>query len=64
MRDGRVTMADLRAAGFCAAGVRAFCTRHGIDYAELLRAGIPFDVAEHTGDAMVITLIQRLRDGR
>ena len=64
MRNERVTMADLRAAGFCAAGVREFCARHGIDYRELLRVGTPFDVAERTGDAMVITLIQRLRDGR
>jgi hypothetical protein len=64
MSGERLTMADLRAAGFCAAGVRAFCARHALDYRELLRAGLPFDVLEPIGDAMVNNLIQRLRNGR
>jgi len=64
MSDERLTMGNLRAAGFCAAGIREFCAEHALDYRELLRSGLPFDVLEPIGDAMVNNLIQRLRNGR
>ncbi len=36
----KITMEDMRAVDFCAAGVEAFFNREGLDYALFLREGI------------------------
>lgn len=53
----RVTMEHVRALGYeqrgdgktwCAAGIRAWCARNGIDYLELVHQGIPADTMAAT----------------
>jgi hypothetical protein len=39
---------------YCAPGLRAFFTRHGLDLRTFIRGGLPASVIEGTGDAMAI----------
>lgn len=46
---------------YCAPGIRAFCSRHGISLRELARGGVAASVAEATGDAMALRAAARAR---
>lgn len=55
--DPLVTMEHVRTVGyrerhdgktFCAAGVRAWCATHSIDYLQLVREGVPASIIEKT----------------
>lgn len=47
----------LRELGYCNRGARAFFVRHGLDWSAFLRAGIPAEQLERTGDAMALKLV-------
>ena len=70
---GRIHMRhvrQLRGRGVtCAAGIRAWCTQHGVDLRQLASEGIPVEVVQRIGGPFVERLleIQRTeaqRDGR
>lgn len=56
-----ITMRDIRAACMCSRGTRAFFERHGIDWAEFLRNGVPAEKLESTGDAMAMHVVEVAR---
>jgi len=51
-----VTIPDIRAAGYCWAGIRLFAKRNGIDWGILCKQGIPADSLPP--DAMCAIVIQ------
>jgi hypothetical protein len=46
---------------YCAAGLRAFCARHGLSLRQVARGGVPAGVVERTGDAMAMHAAARAR---
>ena len=56
-RPLRVTIADVRAARYCLAGVRPWFRRHGLDWQHFLTHGITADRLRATGDALVDPVI-------
>jgi hypothetical protein len=48
----RVKLEDARAVKYCAAGMRVWGARHGLDFAAFAREGIPVEIFEAIGDAM------------
>jgi hypothetical protein len=57
-----VTMQHVRKAKMCSRGARAFFARHGLDWAEFRRVGLPASVIEATGDAMAIKVCEVARE--
>ena len=56
-----VTMRDVRAAGMCSRGPRAFFKRHGLDWNRFLEEGIPAEELEATGDALAMQVVEVAR---
>jgi hypothetical protein len=56
-----VQVRHLRAAGYCTAGIRVFCDRHGLDFRRVMTHGIPVLEAEATGDALAVEVAARAR---
>lgn len=61
----RVTIEHIRtvpnwngAAGYCAAGARAWCALHGISWPDLVANGIDAAQLRATGDAMALRLVE------
>lgn len=58
----RVTISDVRAAGYCVRGAREWFARHGLDFRAFLKHGI----AEHellaSGDAIAAEVIKQKRE--
>lgn len=63
--EGQYTLAELRNAGYCVAGVRRSCEATGLDFPKLI-AGGALDVAEarERGHGAVMDHLMRLREGR
>lgn len=61
MSEIRVTMRHIRQCKMCSRGARAFFDRYGMDWSEFLRAGVPVEALEQTGDAMAIQVAQAAR---
>jgi len=61
MSEVRVTMRHVRQCKMCSRGARAFFDRHGLDWTEFLRAGLPVEVIEQTGDAMALQVAAAVR---
>lgn len=61
--DVVVTLPDIRSSGlfYCAVGTRQFFRRHGLDFADFLRNGIPAGVLMTTGDAMAERAVEAAR---
>jgi hypothetical protein len=59
-----ITMRDVRAAKACSRGAREFLAKHGLDYDEFLKNGLPASVIEATGDAMALDIVRIARNGR
>lgn len=58
-----VTVRHARKAGYCLSpGVRVFLTRHGLDYRQFVRGGLPADVLLATGDAMAQRVVAIARE--
>lgn len=58
-----VTIAHVRAAGYCVNGTRAWFRRHGLDFRKFLREGCDADVLLATGDAMAQRVVEIARQG-
>jgi hypothetical protein len=58
MSDVIVHMRHVRQVRGCSRGARAFCERHGIDWAAFLKHGVPASTLKATGDAMAIRLAE------
>lgn len=56
-----VTMAHVRAAGFCARGARLLAARHGADWTLFLRDGAAVEVVEDLNDAFAQRVAQIAR---
>lgn len=56
-----VRKVDVVAAGFCAAGMRAWCRQHGID-AHQIRDGVPADVLLATGCELAKAVVEKARE--
>ena len=64
----RVTITDVRMAGYCGAGLREFCQNHGLDLVKLVREGLPVEQFEAIDDAhaknVLVQTYARANDGR
>ena len=60
--SGLVTIDDCRAAGYCVSGVRRHCAAIGIDFRELVKVGIPLDIAEKIEDAAVRRIVLKAKE--
>jgi len=54
MSEVKFTMRHVRQCKMCSRGARTFFDRHGLDWSEFLRAGLPVEALEKTGDAMAL----------
>lgn len=54
----RITIDDLRTAGYCASGVRAFVREHDLDLVKLVREGLTEEDIGHLDDAHVTRAIE------
>lgn len=61
MTEIKATMKHIRQCKMCSRGTRAFFARHGLDWSEFLRAGVPVAALEQTGDAMALQVAQAAR---
>lgn len=63
MTDGEliITMRDIRAAKMCSRGTRAFFQRHGLDWTDFLKNGIPAEKLAATGDPMALQVVEVAR---
>lgn len=59
--SGRLTVADVRAAGFCLSGVRRQCAVLGVDFRQFVREGVPLEVAAAVDDALVQKAVEIAR---
>ncbi len=57
----RVTIGDVRAAGFCLSGVRRHCAVLGLDFRRLVREGIPAAEVEGVDDELVRRAVEIAR---
>lgn len=58
-----VTFEHVRAVGYCAAGCRDYCLRHGLDFKELASVGLPIEVLEKIDDGFVRRIVEEARRG-
>lgn len=61
MSDPLVRMPDVRAVHMCSSGARLFCDRHGFDWNEFLKNGIPVSQLEATGDHLALKVAEYVR---
>lgn len=68
MNEIRVTINDVRMAGYCGSGLREFCDAHGINLPKLIREGLPVEELEKIEDARIHNVLEqtyaRVNDGR
>ncbi len=58
MSEVRITVNDLRKAGHCASGVKAFFTGHGVSMRKLVQEGLTLDDVSHIEDANLDRVIE------
>ncbi|MDX0262886.1 hypothetical protein GOC60_17030 [Sinorhizobium meliloti] len=58
----RVTISDVRAAGYCVRGAREWFARHGLDFRAFLKHGIAEQEALSSGDAIAAEVIKQKRE--
>lgn len=61
MNNARATMRHVRECKMCSRGARAWFDRHGLDWSEFLRSGLPVEALEQTGDAMALQVAAAAR---
>ena len=61
MSDLIITINDVRAAGLCVNGSRAWFARHGLDFHAFVREGLDADTLLATGDAMALRVVEHAR---
>ena len=57
-----VRLEHCRRLGYCARGMREFLRRHGLDWEQFRREGLPAAQIEATGDAMAIAAARLARE--
>lgn len=62
--DLAITMNDIRRAGHCARGTRAWFDAHGLDFRAFLKNGIAATELAATGDGLAIQVIERTLAGQ
>lgn len=63
----RVKVEHMRRAGWCLSGVRRWCRANEIDFARLVREGVPVEEVEHRQDALIqraVRLAKESEDGQ
>lgn len=60
----KIYMSDIRKAGMCARGSRAFFLFQGWDWSTFLENGIDLDIVEQTNDAMAQQVVEYVKNGR
>lgn len=58
----KVTMRHVRQCKMCSRGARDFFDRHGMDWGEFLKSGLPAEAFEATGDAMALQVAAAARE--
>ncbi|USL90025.1 hypothetical protein [Vibrio phage vB_VpaS_CHI] len=53
-----ITIEHIRNVHFCSKGARYFCERHGLDWNEFIKNGLPEEVVLATGDHMAIEVVE------
>jgi hypothetical protein len=61
MTEVRFTMRHIRQCKMCSRGARDFFAKHGLDWSEFLRSGLPVEALEQTGDAMALQVAATAR---
>lgn len=56
--EPRIYMKHIRMAKMCSKGTRAFFQKHGIDWIEFLKNGVPASVLVETKDAMALRVVE------
>lgn len=56
-----IQVGDLRYAKMCLSGSRVFFKKHGLDWSEFLKTGLPEKVFIETGDSMAIKMVEITR---
>lgn len=56
-----ITMRDIRAAKMCSRGTRDFFKKHGMDWDEFLKEGLPEEDFINTNDAMALQVVEVAR---
>lgn len=64
MSKTNITMADIRAAGVCAAAVRRFFRVHSLDLREFSRTGLPAETLLATGDEQARLVVESILEKR
>lgn len=61
----RITITDIRAAGHCARGAKAWFERHDLDFKDFLKNGIEEEELLKSGDALAVRVVdmKRARNG-
>lgn len=59
-----ITMKDVRRLSYCSSGARAWFKRHGLDWADFLRNGIPASKMLATNDALGKGLVEFVKHGQ
>lgn len=57
----RVTITDIRAAGFCVDGARRWFAAHGLDFRHFLKNGIAVEDFLATGDSRAAVVVERMK---
>lgn len=57
--DDRVTIDDVRRAGYCVAGARRWFATHEIDFADFLRNGLPAEEFVARGDELAKQVVDK-----
>lgn len=61
MTEIKATMKHIRQCRMCSRGTRAFFARHGLDWTDFLKQGVPVEALEQTGDAMALQVVAAAR---
>lgn len=62
MDEVRITMNDLRRAGHCASGIKAFFSRHDVSLRKLAREGVTLEEVAHIKDANLDRVIEMAKE--
>lgn len=58
----RITIDDVRKAGHCVAGVKAWSDAHGFDFRDFLKHGVSAEELLRSGDGLSLQVIERKRE--
>lgn len=62
MSEIRVTMTDVRAAGYCASGLKDWMDGHGFDIRDFVKNGMAVEDMEATGDEHGLRVAEKARE--